>query len=172
MKILKGVLRAIDVLSEVSGKSVSWLLGILVIVVVYDVVARYVFNRPTNWGFETAIWLAGVCMVIATAWTHKTGGHVEVDVLALLFPPRVRLGLNLVLCLVLCLPWVTALIIGGTEALRYSLELQEHTATPLAPPLALFKIVLPIGFSLLWLQCLAKFIRDLLTLMKGKADGV
>jgi TRAP-type mannitol/chloroaromatic compound transport system permease small subunit len=93
---------------------------------------------------------------------------VEVDVLKLLFPNWVRLVVDLVLTLVLTLPWVTLLIIGGWDSLIYVWDLGERTMTPFEPYLWLFKWVLPAGFFLLWMQILASFTRDLFTLIKGK----
>ena len=168
MRILKGAIRGIEFVSEVSGKSVSFLLLVLAAVVFFDVVMRYVFDRPTIWAYEVALMLSGTAMVVATAWTHKARGHVEVDVLKLMFPTWVRLVVDLVLTLVLTLPWVTLLIIGGWDSLLRVLELHERTMTPFEPYLWLFKWVLPVGFFLLWLQILASFTRDLFTLIKGK----
>ncbi|MAG14666.1 MAG: hypothetical protein CL874_02120 [Dehalococcoidales bacterium] len=168
MKILKSAIRGIESVSEVSGKSVSLLILVLAAVVFFDVVMRYVFDRPTVWAYEVALMLSGTAMVVATAWTHKAKGHVEVDVLKLLFPAWVRLVVDLVLTLVLALPWVTLLIIGGWGDLLFVVELKERTMTPFEPYLWMFKWVLPTGFFLLWLQVLASFTRDLFTLIKGK----
>lgn len=169
MKILKGVIRGIEAVSEVSGKFVSFFILVLAAVVFFDVIMRYVFDRPTIWAYEVAIMLSGTAMVLATAWTHKMKGHVEVDVLKLMFPAWVRTVVDLVLTLVITLPWVVLLIIGGWEDLLRAVELNERTMTPFGPYLWLFKWVIPGGFFLLSFQVLASFTRDLTNLIKRKA---
>jgi len=112
--------------------------------------------------------LWGAYFVMVIAWTQRVGGHVSVDVIDNRFPTRVRVALDLLFCLVLCFVWIGAVIVGGMEVAIRSWELGERTLTPWAPPIYPLKTVLPIAFALLGLQCLAKFIRDLITLITGK----
>lgn len=168
MKKIEAILRVIDVISESTGKFVSWFMVIAVLIILYEVIMRYVFANPTEWVFETSFMLWGAYFVMVTAWTHKVGGHVSVDVIYNRFPFRMRVILDLVLCLGLCFLWIGAVIIGGIEIATTSWELKEHTMSPWAPPIYPLKTVLPIAFALLGLQSLAKFVRDLITLTRGK----
>ena len=168
MEKREAVLRAIDSLSENTGKIVSWFMVLCVLFILYEVIMRYFFNDPTRWVFETTLMLWGAYFVMVTAWTHKVGGHVAVDIIYNRFPLRVRLTLDLVFCLVLCLPWIGALVIGGIDVAANAWKIKECTASPWGPPVYPIKTVLPIAFTLLGLQCLTKFVRDLVTLIRGK----
>ena len=165
---LDAVLRVIDAISENAGKLFSWSMLIVVFITLYEVIMRYLFNNPTEWAFEVTYMLWGAYFVMVAAWTHKAGGHVSMDVIYNRFPRRMRLTLDLVFCLVLCLPWIAALIMGGTEFAIDSWRIKEHTVTPWRPPIYPLKTVLPIAFALLGLQAVARFIRDLTALTRGK----
>ena len=53
--MLEKISKSIDTLSIKQGE-ISALLGLpLLVVVMYEVVMRYVFDAPTSWGFETYI---------------------------------------------------------------------------------------------------------------------
>lgn len=170
MEKIEVVLRTIDALSERAGKFFSWFAGIIVLITLYEVVLRYVFIRPTIWAFDTSTMLWGAYFVTLAAWTHKEGGHIRVDVIYGRLPLRVRLILDMVLCLALCFTWVGALIMGGIDIAAESWRLKEKIAPPFTAPLYPLKTMLPIGFSLLALQCVAGFVRDLITLTKTKGQ--
>ena len=44
----------------------------------------------------------------------------------------------------------------------------EHTDTAWSPPIYFFKMTLPVGATLIFLQGVAKFIRDLIFVVTGK----
>ena len=45
-------IRALDAISIASGKAVAWLIIPMVGSLVYEVVARYLFNAPTEWAYD------------------------------------------------------------------------------------------------------------------------
>ncbi len=164
MKKLNAVLKAIDKISETTGKCVSWLMIVVTLIILYEVIARTVFGTPTIWAFELSIMLWGTYLVTVMAWTHKEGGHIAVDVLYNLFSTRVKAILDLAFCLLLCFTWIAFLTRAGIDSAAASWDLLERTGSPWNPPLYPLKTVLPIGLALLGLQCLAKFTRDIMRL--------
>lgn len=165
-KKLDSILKAIDRISVWIGKLASWAVVLVMIIIVYDVIMRRILASPTLWGFELTYMLWGAYFILTCGWTEQVGGHLSVDVFSRKFPPRLKLWLDVILYLVLCLFWITALIKGGTVFALDSWIRNEHTQTPFAPPLYPLKTLLPIGFLILWLQCAAKFIRDVRKLAK------
>ena len=82
------IVRFIDSISELIGKTVRWACVALVLVLVYEVIARYVFNAPTIWAHETAVMLGGTVVALGWAYTHRHHGHVRVDVIYTHLSPR------------------------------------------------------------------------------------
>ncbi len=87
---MRSIIRVIDSISEWTGKTVRWVCLVLVVVVVYEVTARFVFNAPTLWAFETICMLLCTIGALGWAYTHRHHGHVRVDVLYTLLSPRGR----------------------------------------------------------------------------------
>jgi TRAP-type mannitol/chloroaromatic compound transport system permease small subunit len=87
---MRKVFRVIDSISEGAGGIARWFGLLLVLVVVYDVVARYVFDAPTIWGYEVGIALGMSLYCWGYAYTEKMRGHVRVDVFYVHISPRAK----------------------------------------------------------------------------------
>ena len=70
----------IDRLSLLAGEFVAYWAAIAVIVYYYEVIARYVFNSPTNWAHESMYLMFGMQYLIAGAYAMLTESHVRVDI--------------------------------------------------------------------------------------------
>ncbi|WP_109467466.1 TRAP transporter small permease subunit [Albibacillus kandeliae] len=70
----------IDRLSLFCGEFVSYWAVIAVFVYYYEVIARYVFNSPTNWAHEGMYLMFGMQYLIAGAYAMLTESHVRVDI--------------------------------------------------------------------------------------------
>ena len=77
---LRKVTIAIDRLSDVVAYFVKYLILVLIFVLIYEVAARYVFNKPTVWALETSQMVFGSIGALCWGYTLKIGGHVRVDV--------------------------------------------------------------------------------------------
>lgn len=70
----------IDRLSLFCGEFVSYWAVIAVFVYYYEVIARYVFNSPTNWAHESMYLMFGMQYLIAGSYAMLTETHVRVDI--------------------------------------------------------------------------------------------
>lgn len=70
----------IDRLSLFAGEFVSYWAVIAVFVYYYEVIARYVFNSPTNWAHEAMYLMFGMQYLIAGSYAMLTESHVRVDI--------------------------------------------------------------------------------------------
>ena len=168
MRKLESALGIIDSISEWSGRIVGFMIPCIVVVMVYEVVARYGFNSPTVWAYELTIFLFGGCMIIGGAYAHRYRAHVNVDIVYGRLSPRVKAILDLFTATLFFL-FVGILLWKGIEFAVTSVQNLERTDTLWAPPIYLFKISLPIGAGLIFLQGIATFIRDLATAITGRA---
>ena len=62
-------LSVLDGISEWSGKTVSWLVLVLTLVIGYEIVMRYLFNAPTKWSFDISYMLGGSYFLLGEAYT-------------------------------------------------------------------------------------------------------
>lgn len=152
--------QSINGLNERVGKLTSFLAIPLIIVVVYEVMMRYLFNSPTVWGFEATTFIYGVHFVLGFAYTHKHNGHVAIDVFETRLPFRPRTIMRIIVNLILFIPTVGLLATWAVIYASTSWQNWERASTSWAPPLYPFKTIMAIGFILLFLQGIAKLISD------------
>lgn len=162
-------LLSIDRISAWSGKAVSWTVVALTVLVCYEVMSRYVFNAPTQWGFDLAYMLYGTGFMIAGAYTLSRNGHVRADMIYRSLQPRTQAAMDLALYLLFFLPGVAALAYAGIEFAGASLKMREvSSVTSAGTPIYPFKMVIPIAGALLLLQATAEIARCILCLREGK----
>ncbi len=78
----------IDRISLYTGEFVSYWAVIAVFVYYYEVIARYVFNSPTNWAHEGMFLMFGMQYLISGAYAMLTESHVRVDIFYAPLSPR------------------------------------------------------------------------------------
>lgn len=167
MRILRGLLRVIDTISDISGKGVSWLALALTLALSYEVFSRYILGRPTAWAFDVGYMLGGSLFMIGAAYTMKEKAHVRVDVIYLRYPPRTRAFLDVVAFLILFFPLWGVLLFYAIDYVQFSWQIKERALESFwRPPIYPFKTVIPVAIFLLALQGVAEFIRRLYFLVK------
>jgi TRAP-type mannitol/chloroaromatic compound transport system permease small subunit len=164
---MKRVLKVIDSISDWTGKITSFLILIITGVILFEIIARYIFDKPTTWAFEISLALYGIYVALLGAYVLVTGAHVNVDILYARFSPRTRAGVNLFSWLIFFL-WSGALVWTGWIRGFESLMIRESESTAFGCPIYPVKLSLAVGGSLLFLQGLAGYIRNIYTFMTGK----
>jgi TRAP-type mannitol/chloroaromatic compound transport system permease small subunit len=159
---------AVDRLSAWAGKTAAWCIVALTAVVCYDVVARYAFNAPTQWGFDVAYMLYGTLFMMAGAYTLSRNGHVRGDVLYRFLAPRTQAAIDLTLYLLFFVPGILALAWFGIGFAHDSWMMAERSQTSASNlPLYPLKMIIPLAGALVLLQGAAEIVRCVLCLRHG-----
>ena len=172
MKLWGKILRLIDFCSLWSGRLVSWLLIALIIVVMYEVIARYVFNAPTVWYFDMGYMLGGTAYIMGGAYVLYLKRHARVDIIYKNLSYRTRLIIDIIFTLVFFFPLFGGLLDFSIRQLYHSWVVGELSSRGVAwqPIMYPFRATVPVGIILLLLQGIANFSRDLIELFKGKNE--
>jgi len=145
--------RAIDRFTERSALLFAWLLVPLLVVVGWEVVARYGFNAPTRWAYETIYMLYAAMFMLGAAYALRTGAHVRTDFLWEKWPPRTRAAIDAVGYLLFFFPGMLLFLVSGLEATLSSFAMDERSQeTSWFPPLWPFKAIVPVSALLLLAQ--------------------
>ena len=171
METLKRVLSLVDSINEWVGKAFSYLVLVLALIVGYEIIMRYGFNRPTIWVNELSAMLFGSFMIIGGAFTARYNGHVGMDIVYNRLSTRWRAILDVVSFFLLFLPLLGVLVWKGGASAWKSVMMLEHDSTQWGPPLYPIRIMLPFGALLFLLQATAKMVRDLMVLFGGGKEG-
>ena len=167
MDLLIKLVRAIDVINEKIGLVVSVLMPIMVAVLAFEVISRYLFNAPTLWAYDTAIFIFGYTGLLAGGHVLKRKEHITVDLVYSRLSPRVKAGLDCSTSLLFFF-FIILVIYTGWEPAMEAFRLNECTNTEWAPPIGHFKLMIPIGGGLLLMQGLANWIRSMHLLITGR----
>ena len=158
---LERLFRYIDTLSNWSGKIVSYLLLVMISVMIFEMVMRFILNMPTIWIHELTGYLFGTQVIIGGGFALLLGKHVSVDILYSRLSPRKKAVLDVITAFFFFLFCITLLWQTGKAGYVATLR-QEYSNTVWGPPLWPIKLVVPLGVTLLLFQGIAKFIRDLI----------
>jgi TRAP-type mannitol/chloroaromatic compound transport system permease small subunit len=165
---MEKVFRLIDTLSEWTGKLASFLMAGLVVAICYDVALRYVFNRPTAWGFEITYMVYGAYAMLGVAYCEKFKAHVRMDMIYAKLSSRGKAWVDVVCYLLLFFPFLLVLTYKCAEHTLWSLQSGERSSVSVwRPELGPFKLVITLGFILFIFQGLVNFLRALRTAVKG-----
>jgi TRAP-type C4-dicarboxylate transport system permease small subunit len=136
--------RAIVVLSSIA-------LVLASCVLTYSVVLRYFSPEPTDWQDEFSVFLLIGVSFMAAAWVHSQRGHIGIEALASILPPkvdRVRLFIVDMLSALFCafFAWKSWTLLEEAWTGGYTAD------TAWAPPLWIPYSLMSIGMTLLTLQ--------------------
>ncbi len=166
---MRTIIRSIDSISEWTGRSVSWVCVVLILVLCYEVLMRYVFNSPTFFAHELSTMIGGTIAALGWTYTHRHHGHVRVDVIYTHLTPRGKALIDVILTVLLFFPLLAVLIMNSTESLLFAIKMGEVLRGSFwYPPAWPIKMVMVVGLSLFALQGMAHFIRDSYLLIRNK----
>lgn len=159
----------LDAISTWSGKTVAWLIVPMVLSLVYEVVARYGFNSPTEWAYDITYMLYGALFMVGAAYTLQQQGHIRTDLFYGAWSPR-RQGLVDAVCYILFFfPGMIAFLVVGWDFFATSFAQNERVVVsswmPVIYPL---KFVIPLATALLLLQGLSELIKSLRAVVTGE----
>jgi TRAP-type mannitol/chloroaromatic compound transport system permease small subunit len=143
-----------------SGNFVAYWSVIAVFAYYYEVIARYVFNSPTNWVHESMFLMFGMQYLLSGAFALREDSHVRVDVVHEMLSERARALTDIVTSLFFFVFTLTLMVTGAIFALD-SIEVLEVSFTEWAIQYWPVKITISLGALLITLQGLAKLSRDI-----------
>jgi TRAP-type mannitol/chloroaromatic compound transport system permease small subunit len=168
---LERVLSKIDWFNENTGKLFSFLILIATVQICFELTLRYVFNRPTIWGIEMSIYLCAATYVIGGAYAHRFDSHIRVDVFYMHLSPRMRTLFDFLITDLLFFFFCSVLVIQSGSWAWDSITKGLTSGTIWDPPIWPMRSVLFLGSLMLLMQGVAKFLRDLMSLLFQSRRG-
>jgi TRAP-type mannitol/chloroaromatic compound transport system permease small subunit len=168
MSQLMKVIRTFEAINDWTGRIISFMPVPIVFIMVYEVIARYVFNAPTSWAYDGGVFLFAIYIAMVGGYALCHRAHVNVDIFYSLWPLRVRAFVDII-TFIFILGFCTAIIWKGCDMMVMSIKIGETFSTStFRLPLYPIKIALVMGTSLVLLQALAKLLRDIVTVITGR----
>ena len=156
----------VDSINGWVGEFICYWTVIAIGVYYYEVIARYVFNSPTNWAHESMFLMFGMMYMLGGGFGLREEVHVRVDILFQRLSEKHKSMLDLVTSVIFFI-FVLAMIWSGWVFAGYSIALLEVSFTEWAIQHWVIKISIVIGSALLLLQGIAKVVKDVLIVRRS-----
>jgi len=168
MRTIQKIYNCVSWVSERSGRIVSYLLIVLVLNIVFDVFGRYLFNAPTVWSYELSSMTGTAIIAIGMSYVYYHNANVKIDIIYSRLSPKPRLIVDICFAVLCLLPLILVLTRVWVQDTWQSYVLHEVSSETIwYPVLWPIKLVVTIGFGLLFLQGVATFLKDVLSLARG-----
>lgn len=152
---------AVDRLIKRVGEASSWLWLLLVMVIIVQVLMRYLLGRGSIMLEELQWHVYGVAFLLGMSFCVQADRHVRIDVLAERFTPRTRAIIEIIGILVFLLPFAVAVTLEGTTLAYQAWRLSEVSAAPDGLPYRwVIKSFIAIGFGFVGLAALSRLSRN------------
>jgi TRAP-type mannitol/chloroaromatic compound transport system permease small subunit len=166
MQALLKFSRAVDALNAFVGKYIIWLIFASTVISGVNAVVRKVFNVSSNAYLEMQWYLFAAAFLLASGYTLLHNEHVRIDVIASRLSKRTQIWLDVIGFVLFLTPMCCAMLYFGTPFFLQGLRSGEMSGN--AGGLIRWPVymMIPIGFSLLLLQCWSELIKRI-AFLKG-----
>lgn len=152
----KGI-RSLNVLLAYAG---SYVLFGMMLLTIFDVIGRYIFNLPITGAFEITEAMMVTIVFFFIAYAQAKKSHVAVDLVVNLLPKKLRVLIDIIthtlsLLMMVLIAWMS--ILRWLELVR----IKEYTAI-LHIPVSPFLLILALGCFVLCIE----LVKDMLKLLK------
>ena len=150
----------IDRISLFVGRVTMLLLLGVVGVMFFEVVARYIFEKPTLWANETSLWLAGFIFLLSGIYAMQQRSHISIYLVYDMMPRNMQRACDVISTMLICAFAFFILWGSWTEASQKFMR-WETFGTAFDPPIpATTKMLIIVATMLLAVQAVANLISD------------
>lgn len=143
------------------GFFTAFVLAVLVVLVVYDALMRYLFSGGSIALQELEWHLFDVVILLGIAYALKENTHVRVDIFYASFSHKTKALVNMIASLFFILPFSLLLIYLGVDFVALSFAQNEASSNPGGLEYRfLVKSLLPLAFVFVSLQTLRDFLEQ------------
>lgn len=165
--MLKRFVSACDAIAEWSGRILSIGEYVIMIVMLWQVSARYIFKNPAVWTSDISLYVFGALGVLSGAYLLKHHEHIKVDLFYAQYPPRVKAVVDIVIYLIV-IAWCVILCYFSIPYVIQTIQTGERGISSLHAPLWPIRMTIPIAGILQGLEALALLIRSAYFAIKGE----
>ena len=165
MGVLLGVSRVIDAINLRIGKVVAWLILAAVIVSAVNAIIRKLFDTSSNSWLELQWVLFGAVFLIVASWTLLDNEHIRIDIVNSMFTQRTRNIIDVIGHAFFLLPLTIIMIITSYPFVIKSVLLNEQSMNAGGLPQWPAKMLILIGFTLLFFQGISELIKRIAVMM-------
>lgn len=160
--ILSRLARLNELLCNAARNVAGLLLVAMVVIVILQIVFRYVLNDSLSWTEEVSKTMMAWTAFLVAPWAYRVGANVRIELFVDAFPDAMRRFMALALNLLVL--WIVAVFLY--ESFGFWQRGQAVRSDSLPIQVSWFYTVVPVAFTLLLLVAVEQLIRDSLALLR------
>lgn len=169
MNTLFALSNLIDKLNERAGRMVMWGVLIVTLIASGNALAKYFLGQGSNAWLEAQWYMFGALFLLGAGYTLKHNGHVRIDILYQRFSPKGQAWIDLLGGLLFLLPFA-----GLLAWLAWPMFMDAWHTNEMSPDDGGLirwpaKLLIPVGFALLFLQGVSEIIKRIAVLTADSA---
>ena len=166
--MLKAYSKFLDLLEKVQRTILAVTVPVMVLVMLYQVILRYVFSNSNSWSEEVTRYLFIFNVMMASAIAVRRNSHLQIDILINCFTPKLKR--------IFTIGATLAGIVFLALLFQYSLHLCAQAASNISPGVGISMSVpyaaMPIGIVLMILTSIEVVLKNVEELRSGEvANG-
>jgi TRAP-type mannitol/chloroaromatic compound transport system permease small subunit len=162
--------RAVDRLSEIVGRTVLWLILVVVVISAGNAVFRYMFDWSSNSLLEIQWYLFSAIFLLMAGYVLKKNEHIRIDVIAGRTSARTQNWIDVFGFLFFLLPMVILIMWLSWPVFMNAWTSGENSPNPGGLIRWPVRLLMPVGFFLLLLQGLSELFKRI-AFLTGKAPN-
>jgi TRAP-type mannitol/chloroaromatic compound transport system permease small subunit len=157
---LLAAIALLELPGSIVAKLAAWVILPMVGALVYEVVSRYIFDRPTVWAYDITYMMSGALFMLGAAYALRNGSHVRADFLLTALRPKWQAIIDVVLYLAVYFPAMGLFFwVSFGFALQSTRQQETYPGSPWMPLIYPLKIVMPVTLALLLVQGIAELLK-------------
>jgi TRAP-type C4-dicarboxylate transport system permease small subunit len=164
---MQAFIRIVNGVSQIVGVISAGMIVSAVAVTCQMIFIRYFLNGSTYWHTEAVVYLMVGATLLGLPYVQKLKGHVNVELVPMLLPPRGR-KILLITSFAAAVTVLAVMFYYSAELVHLSYSRGWTSDTVWGPPLWIPYLAMPVGFGLFALQLLA----DLLDILITPAENI
>jgi TRAP-type mannitol/chloroaromatic compound transport system permease small subunit len=162
-------IRWIDRFSDLTGQLIALGMALLVGMITYEVCARYLFNAPTVWVYESSYMVNGAAFMLGCAYALLKGAHVRTDIFWDNYSERKKGIIDLFSYLVLFFPAMITLMAISIDDAWLSYSIRERSQESVWRAIMwLFRASIPLAALLFMIQGISEALKCLYQIRFGR----
>lgn len=155
-----------EAIGAVGRNSAGALLVAMTIIIMIQIISRYIFNNSISWSEELSKSLMVWTAFLVAPWAYRHGANVSIDLFVEATPARLQALIRLAITLLVI--WIVSIFFF--ESITFvERGMQSRTAT-LPVPTGLFYAVIPVSLAGMLLVGGEMFLRNIIELITGAPD--
>lgn len=162
--------KIVDMLTKIVGVIAGTLILLVGFMIVYEIIARGIFNSPTEWVMEISTYCVIIAGFLGMGVAYVGKKHIHVDIILVHLSAKTRCYIEVLTSLAgIYFSWLFT--VEAWKMMQFSIEYNNCAPTTLSTPMWIPQSALPVGMFVLFLQIVGTLLHDIMKIKDNSFEG-